>query len=44
METEAGAEKVWDVDVEVEVVKEPPVVTVSPYRYSKVKTTVKEST
>ena len=40
METEACAEKVWDVDV----VKEPPVVTVSPYRYSKVKTTVKEST
>ena len=42
METEACAEKVWDVDVDV--VKEPPVVTVSPYRYSKVKTTVKEST
>jgi hypothetical protein len=38
MENEACAEKVWDGDgdVEVEKVKEPPVVTVSPYRYSKV--------
>uniref|UniRef100_A0A8C5B3P2 Eukaryotic translation initiation factor 4E nuclear import factor 1 n=1 Tax=Gadus morhua TaxID=8049 RepID=A0A8C5B3P2_GADMO len=37
MENEACAEKVWDGDgdVEVEKVKEPPVVTVSPYRYSK---------
>ena len=34
MENEACADKVWDVDVEK--VKEPPVVTASPYRYSKV--------